>query len=276
MIQYRTEHGTVFQSALFQTTSTVISLDEHIVIVDPNWLPHEVREIQNYVETIRGNKELYLLFTHGDFDHIIGYRAFPDAKTLGSIGLRNHPKKEHKLHLIREFDATYYLTRDYPIEFPELDIAIAEDAWQLTLGGSTLHFYLAPGHSADGLFTVIEPLGIFVAGDYLSDFELPFLYDSAKSYKHTVQKALKIMERHEVQLLVPGHGLATGSQVEMRRRAHLALDHLERLTQAVMAGDEAAISEMEKEHAFFSPSTQESHKENVRIIRSEYTDRSAN
>lgn len=88
MIQYRTEHVTVFQSALFQTTSTVISLDEHIVIVDPNWLPHEVREIQSYVESIRGNKELYLLFTHGDFDHIIGYRAFPDAKTVGSIWLR--------------------------------------------------------------------------------------------------------------------------------------------------------------------------------------------
>jgi glyoxylase-like metal-dependent hydrolase (beta-lactamase superfamily II) len=271
MIQYTTECVTVFQSALFQTTSTVISLDEHIVIVDPNWLPHEVRDIQDYVQSIRGDKELYLLFTHGDFDHIIGYRAFPDAKTIGSTGLQNHPKKDHKLHLIHDFDATYYLTRDYPIEFPELDIVISEDHQQLTLGSATLHFYLAPGHSADGLFTIVDSIGLFVAGDYLSDFELRFIYDSAKSYNQTIRKALQIIDDHGIQLLVPGHGQTTDSQVEMKRRAHLALEHLERLTQAVIANDEALIASMEKEHAFFSPTTQESHKENVRIIRSEYT-----
>ncbi|MED4752250.1 MBL fold metallo-hydrolase [Brevibacillus choshinensis] len=271
MIQYATKQVTVFQSALFQTTSTVISLDEHIVIVDPNWLPHEVRAIQDYVQSIRGDKELYLLFTHGDFDHIIGYRAFPDAKSIGSIGLQNHPKKDHKLHLIHDFDATYYLTRDYPIEFPELDIVISEDHQQLTLGTSTLHFYLAPGHSADGLFTIVDSLGLFVAGDYLSDFELPFIYDSAKSYKKTIEKASQIIDADGIQLLVPGHGQTTDSHAEIKRRAHLALDHLERLTNAVIAKDEALIATMEKEHAFFSPTTQESHKENVRIIRSEYS-----
>lgn len=58
----------------------------------------------------------------------------------------------------------------------------------------------------------------------------------------------------------------------MKRRVHLSADHLERLTQAVMANDEASIAALEKEHAFFSPTTQESHEENVRIIRREYTD----
>ncbi|QRG67068.1 MBL fold metallo-hydrolase [Brevibacillus choshinensis] len=270
MIQYANERVTVFQSALFQTTSTVISLDELLIIVDPNWLPHEIREIQEHVQSIRGNKELYLLFTHGDFDHIIGYRAFPDAKTIGSIGLQNHPKKEYKLHLIHDFDATYYCTRNYPIEFPELDVVVTEDGQQLKLGSSTLHFYLAPGHSADGLFTVVDSIGLFVAGDYLSDFELPFIYDSAKSYKQTIQQSLQIIDDHQIKLLVPGHGLTTDSQPEMKRRALVALDHLERLTQAVLAEDEAAIASIEVEHAFFSPTTQESHKENVRIIRSEY------
>lgn len=270
MIQYADERVTVFQSALYQTTSTVISLDEHILIVDPNWLPHEVGEIQDFVRSIQGDKELYLLFTHGDFDHIIGYRAFPGAKTIGSRGLRDHPKKEHKLHLIREFDATYYLTRDYPIAFPELDIVITEDRQQLVLGSTTLHFFLAPGHSADGLFTVVDSLGLFVAGDYLSDFERPFIYDSAKAYVQTIRRALQMIDEYSIRLLVPGHGQATDSQQEMKRRARLALDHLERLTQAVISGDEAAIASLEQEHAFFSPATQEVHRENVRIIRSEY------
>lgn len=272
MIQYTNDRVTVFQSALFQTTTTVISLDEGIIVVDPNWLPGEIQEIQSFVQSIRGDKELYLLFTHGDFDHIIGYRAFPGSKTIGSYGLQHHPKKDYKLQLIHEFDATYYLKRDYPIEFPTLDIIITEEYQQVTLGSTTLHFYLAPGHSADGLFTVIDSIGVFVAGDYLSDFELPFIYDSAKAYKRTVELASRIIGEHRISLLIPGHGQATNDVAEMKRRVHLSADHLERLTQAVIANDEATLSALEKEHAFFSPTTQESHQENVRIIRRENTD----
>ncbi|WP_419877812.1 MBL fold metallo-hydrolase [Brevibacillus centrosporus] len=272
MIQYTNDRVTVFQSALFQTTTTVISLDEGIIVIDPNWLPGEIQEIQSFVQSIRGDKELYLLFTHGDFDHIIGYRAFPDAKTIGSYGLQHHPKKDYKLQLIHEFDATYYLKRDYPIEFPTLDFVITEEYQQVTLGSTTLHFYLAPGHSADGLFTVIDSIGVFVAGDYLSDFELPFIYDSAKAYKRTIELASRIIGEHRISLLIPGHGQATDDVAEMKRRVHLSADHLERLTQAVIANDEATLSTLEKEHAFFSPTTQESHQENVRIIRLEYTD----
>lgn len=50
-----------------------------------------------------------------------------------------------------------------------------------------------------------------------------------------------------------------------------ASNHLKRLREAVIAGDETTIGRLEKEHAFFPPTTQESHRENVRIIRSEYT-----
>jgi hypothetical protein len=135
-----------------------------------------------------------------------------------------------------------------------------------------LHFYLAPGHSADGQFTVIDSIGVFVAGDYLSDFELPFIYDSAKAYKRTIELASRIIGEHRISLLIPGHGQATDDVTEMKRRVHLSADHLERLTQAVIANDEATLSTLEKEHAFYSPTTQESHQENVRIIRREYTD----
>lgn len=93
MIQFQNEAVTVFQSALFQTTSSVIQTKEMILIVDPNWLPNEIETIRNYVNSIQWEREIYLLFTHGDFDHIIGYQAFPGAKTIGSLGLQNHPKK---------------------------------------------------------------------------------------------------------------------------------------------------------------------------------------
>jgi len=270
MIHYRTENATVFRSALYQTTSTVIRTEETVLVVDPNWLPGEIDAIREHVRSVRGNRRLYVLFTHGDFDHIIGYRAFPEAMTIGSAALRDHPDKEKKLRLIREFDNQYYVTRDYPIEFPELDFAIAEDGQRLTLGDATLTFYLAPGHTEDGLITLVEPHGILIAGDYLSDIERPFIYHSAKAYRDTVDKAEAILANSPVRLLVPGHGRATADLSEMKDRARLAADYLDRLRQAVVANDESALEALGKEHEFPSAFTEGCHRENVEITRREY------
>ncbi|TFE19594.1 MBL fold metallo-hydrolase [Cohnella luojiensis] len=270
MIQYTDGHVTIFQSALFQTTSTVIELDDFILIVDPACLPNEIRDIQSHVMSIKGNKQCYLLFTHGDYDHIIGYNAFPGAKTIGSLEMQNHPKKEHKVHLIREFDAAYYITREYEVEFPAIDIVIEQDAQQITIGSTTLTFYKAPGHTQDGLFTIVDAMGVFLAGDYLSDFELPFIYHSAKAYEQTLNKVKTILTDHPIRMLIPGHGQHTASPIEMVERITMALDYLERLKNAVISGDEMTINELEAEFRFLSPSTVDCHRENVRIMQREY------
>lgn len=275
MIQYTDEHVTIFQSALFQTTSTVINFDEFVLIVDPTCLPDEIREIQSHVEAFRGNKECYLLFTHGDYDHIIGYNAFPGAKTIGSLEMRNHPRKEHKIRLIHEFDATYYITRNYEIEFPKIDLVIEQDVQQVAIGSTTLTFFKAPGHTHDGLFTIVDSLGLFLAGDYLSDFELPFINHSAIAYEQTLNKAATIINDHDIKILVPGHGQHTVNYTEMISRVTTAFDYLTRLKTAIINKDERTITELEREFAFLSPSTVESHIENVRIMRSELNDKSS-
>ena len=84
MIQYKSENITVFQSALFETTSTVIETEDVILVVDPTWLPQEVENIRNYVNSIRNHRPIYLIFTHSDYDHIIGYKAFSGVITIGS------------------------------------------------------------------------------------------------------------------------------------------------------------------------------------------------
>lgn len=270
MIQYENEHITVFQSALYQTTSTVIQTADMLLIVDPNWLMNEVEIIRDYVDRVKGERATYLLFTHGDFDHIIGYQAFPDAKTIGSIGLHKHPAKEAQLQAIKDFDAKHYIERSYPIRFPELDIVIHENGQQLQVGATTLTFYLAPGHTADGLLTIVEPLDVMLAGDYLSDFEKPFIDHSARAYRETLDRISDIFAAHSIAVLVPGHGQATANTSEMERRLHMASDHLERLYQAVMSGDNEALEQLRCEHGFPSALTDACHKENVRVISSEY------
>jgi len=267
MIQFRNENITVFQSALYQTTSSVVEGEDFVLVVDPNWLPHEIEEIQQHVARVRGEKELYLLFTHGDYDHIIGYQAFPDAQIIGSKGLQEHPNKEQTLDQIRQFDHDFYIKRSYLLVFPIVDWVIEEDGQQLIIGDSTLTFYLAPGHTHDGLFTLIEPLGIWLAGDYLSYFELPFIDDSAKEYETTLRKAESILENHSVSLMVPGHGQTTSSHAEIQRRIHLSQSYMERLTAAVTTEDVEAMAALEKEMAFPSEFTKKCHEKNVELIR---------
>ncbi|MCL6570881.1 MAG: MBL fold metallo-hydrolase [Bacillus sp. (in: Bacteria)] len=273
MIQFQNEYMTVFQSALYQTTCAVVDAQDFVLVVDPNWLPHEIEEIRQHVARIQGVKELYLLFTHGDFDHVLGYHAFPGAKVIGSKGFQDHPNKEQKVEMIQQFDNEYYIHRTYPIAFPELDIVIKEDGQQLVLGDTTITFYLSPGHTHDGLFTVIEPLGVWIACDYLSDFELPFISHSTKAYEETLRKAKRILETQAISVLVPGHGQPTSSQLEIKRRIQLSQEYLDRLITAVMNEDSETMTTLEKEMAFPSDFTKQCHLENIVITRQEYTKR---
>ncbi|MER2114925.1 MAG: MBL fold metallo-hydrolase, partial [Solibacillus isronensis] len=163
MRQFENEQLTVFQSVLYQTTSAVIKTKEALIVTDPNWLPNEIAEIKAYIESIIEDRKLYIIYTHSDYDHIIAAGAFPNATTIASEAFVNRINKEEVLEQIRQFDAQYYIERDYPIIYPQIDIVIKEDGKTLELQDITCSFYLSPGHTADGLITVVEPFGILLA-----------------------------------------------------------------------------------------------------------------
>jgi len=229
MIVYQSETVVVFQSALYQTTSTLIDAESALLLIDPAWLPAEVSEIQSHVVAIRRGRPLYLLFTHSDFDHIIGYGAFPEAVVIASAAFTDHPAKEYPVKQIHDFDTKYYLKRTYPISYPKVDLAVVNDGERMKIGKCELTFYLAPGHTKDGLLTVIEPGGIMAAGDHLSDVEFPFIFDSYESYLETIIKMKTIVDAGNIQLLIPGHGSVTNSPEDIQQRVDQSLHYLQSL-----------------------------------------------
>lgn len=138
MIAFQQNQITVFQSALFQTTSAVIEGDRFVLIVDPTWLPQEVEDIAAHVRQIRAGRDLFLLFTHSDFDHILGGGAFPEAVTIASRAFRDNPNKERSVQAVRAWDSEYYIERPYTVRYPEISIAAATDGQELTLGETRL------------------------------------------------------------------------------------------------------------------------------------------
>ncbi|MEO4053263.1 MBL fold metallo-hydrolase [Solibacillus sp. CAU 1738] len=267
MIQYQTERVTVFESQLFKTTSTVVETADCILVVDPTWLPAEIKEIQNFVEQRRHNRPLYLLFTHSDYDHILGYGAFPDAKVIASRAFTEHPDPESVLSQIRTFDDFYYVDRSYDLVYPNVDI-IAEDTQSLQIGETKLSFYTAPGHTKDGIFTIVEPVGIFIAGDYLSDIEFPYIYDSSTTYLQTLHKAKEILKKHKISLLVAGHGHVTTEQVAMTARISEAERYILNLRQAIIEQQSTEANSFIGHYRYLQ-SMKDYHEANVTCLKNE-------
>ena len=271
MILYHQDQLTVFQSALFQTNSAIIEGDGFVLVVDPTWLPQEVEDIAAHVREIRASRDLYLLFTHSDFDHILGAGAFPDATTIASQAFRDNPNKERSVQAVRAWDSEYYVQRPYTASYPEINIVAASDGRELVIGETRLTFYAAPGHNPDGLFTVVEPHGILVAGDYLSDIEVPYIYQSSTAYEETLGKLDGILERHAVRVLVPGHGQVATDPGQMRERQWQSFKYIAVLRGLLAQENHAAIDEMLAGCAF--PLGMKSfHEGNQRLMRQELSE----
>lgn len=266
LIQYKNENITVFESQLYKTTATVIQTEDCIIVVDPNLLPNEVGDIRQYVEEIQNGRPIYLLFTHSDWDHIVGYGAFPEATVIASEAFSKRGNKDEIIEQIHAFDDQYYIARNYRITYPIVDEVITSDGQQLVIGNTKFTFYNAKGHTDDGIFTVMEPLGIWIAGDYLSDLEFPFIYSSSEDYIATLQKTEKLLQTHQIQFLIPGHGHATESENEIIRRKNDGLNYIQQLKSALQTNtDQLHLLDGYQ----YKKSLKDCHDENVQFLMKE-------
>jgi glyoxylase-like metal-dependent hydrolase (beta-lactamase superfamily II) len=243
-ITYRDPTVTIFQSALFQTNSTVIRTDDAVLVVDPAWLPDEVMAIRQYVDSIRGHRDLFLIFTHSDYDHILGYRAFEPNKVFMSKAMAENPNKEAVLEQAFDFDEKYYVDRPYPIEYPAGDFLVYRDGVQFRHGQTKMTFYLTPGHTADSMMVVVWQLGLCIAGDYLSNVEFPFIYHSSIDYVNTLEKLPLIHDRNWFTRLVPGHGDPALSINDWLQRRTESLAYIVALRESIATGipfDESSL-----------------------------------
>lgn len=265
MISYTNEHLTVFESQIYKTTSSVIKTDDCIIVVDPALLPAEIDEIRAYVDSIKGELPIFLIITHSDWDHFVGASAFPEAKVIASkaFTLKN---ADELIEQVKAFDDDYYIEREYPIIYPQVDIVVEGDGQQLEIGNTLLTFYEALGHTDDGIFIVIDSVGAIIAGDYLSDVEFPFIYSSSLDYINTLEKVDKILKSHSVNVLVPGHGHVAKGEENILQRKQDSLTYIKELKKAVEAG-------LKHEHLInrysFQRALKKCHWENVLLIENE-------
>ncbi|MFN0035559.1 MAG: MBL fold metallo-hydrolase [Saprospiraceae bacterium] len=268
-IIYRDPSVTIFQSELYKTNSTVVKTEDTILVVDPALMPKEVKRIREEVDEIRGERPVFLIFTHSDFDHIIGYKAFEAEKVFMSKAMAENPRKEEMLEQALDFDEKFYIKRPYPVVYPEGNFLVYRDGVQFRHGQTKMTFYLTPGHTEDSMMVVVWQLGLCIAGDYLSNIEFPFITHSSVEYEKTLEKLPYIHDRNWFTRLIPGHGDPALSINDWLQRRTESLAYIYALRESIATG--VPFDESSLWSRYHYPRTQQQcHADNVALMTREY------
>lgn len=266
-ITLQTSTLTVFESELMATTCTLIRGKDHLLLTDPNWLPGEVETIAKYVEAIQEHRELFLFFTHSDYDHIIAYERFrANSRLIVSAAFLNNPDREDQLRQIESFYDQYYLRPPWPVSYPQTaDLVIKAAQETHSLHKENYYFYQAPGHNPDGLMAFHEASGTLIVGDYLCAVEFPFIYHSVATYQQTLDLLERLLDRLPVQILVAGHGPPATDKTAMRQRLADARWYITKLLNSTQHSTPFPEDELWEKYPYFQQIQGQYHRANLEL-----------
>jgi glyoxylase-like metal-dependent hydrolase (beta-lactamase superfamily II) len=211
-------------SQVWQTNCTILRAGEECFVVDSPILPQELQALPAVLEqagieggavgrgpTSRAPRRPQsrlsgLLATHGDWDHLLGRLAFPQA-SLGcaqSTSRRLLAAPGEAQRELRAFDEQYYLERN-PLALGHQQALPVPG--HLAIGPHELELHPAAGHTCDGMAIWSPWARVLIAGDYLSAIEIPFFGEgqgTLDAYQATLRRLRPLVAIAEH--VVPGHG----------------------------------------------------------------------
>ena len=113
---------------------------------------------------------------------------------------------------------------------------------RVELGPFELVAHEVPGHCASQIALYLPSLGLLVAGDTLSDIEIPWLDGPAWVYRRSLTALHWLFEQEDVRYLVPGHGSVAHGRVDGYRRVLRDIDYLMHLEQRVAGARDRGLS----------------------------------
>lgn len=191
----------VATSRRYVTTTTVL-LDGTggAVVVDPAWDPDELAAIPADLAVL-GVRCVAGLATHEHYDHVMWHPDLGEVPRWSTSGTVDHLAQERDRLLA---PLAEYLTPDLIAIAGRLD-PLAGDC--LPWSGPDARVIVHDAHAPAHLALLLEAEGVLVAGDMLSDVELPM----PSSEDQTLDTYLEGLERLReavaaARLVIPGHG----------------------------------------------------------------------
>ncbi len=232
----------VRQSRLFWMNSTLLLHAEHAVIVDPGALPSELDDLARAVHD-SGAADVTLVFTHAHWDHVLGRRWWPEARTIAHDRFADELARD-LAHIRAEAErgaaeAGEAWSRAFEPFRPKEAVSglrfMRVGPWRLVLRD-------AFGHCDSQLSVHLPEQRVLIAADMLSDIEIPILNAPCAVYRRTLQGLALVAEGRAIETLVPGHGsIARGTEAATARLRH-DLDYLETLERGVRDARAAGLT----------------------------------
>ncbi len=231
-------------SRCYAMNSLLLSADGHALVVDPGVLPSELDELAGAVKADAPRFErVALAFTHPHWDHVLGLPWFPGATTFAHSGFADALERD-AVELATEADrwlASEGERLPHPFR-PFTPQLTAHGSAVVRLGPFSVVTYDTPGHNANHLALWLPDHGILVAGDLLSDIEIPWLDSPPWVYRASLKSLHWLFEQEDVRTLVPGHGPLAHGRTNGYRRLLRDMDYLLHLEEAVGRAWKAGLS----------------------------------
>ena len=195
----------VATSRVWQTTCTIVRSGDEGFVIDSPVFPDELELLASVLEHA-GFPFTGLLATHGDWDHVLGRLAFPQA-SLGvaeTTAARLTAEPGAAARRLRSFDDEHYVVRPAPLALGQLQALPVPGHCEV--GAEELELHPTEGHTADGMAVWIGWARVLVAGDYLSPAEVPMISEggSRDAYLATLRRLEPLVDA--AAYVVPGHG----------------------------------------------------------------------
>lgn len=251
-------------SGIWQLSSSVLSLGGAVLVIDPGYFPRELDELRALAGA--AGQVLAVAFTHGHWDHVLGWRSFPDAQVWTSAHLAaairdGTDEAGRNLREARDFDGRWYVERGAELAWPPVErLRPLAEGDPVRAGDLELSALSLPGHSPDGLGLFERAAGLLFVGDYLSPCEIPFVADLA-AYRATLHRLAALLDG--TALVIPGHGPKLRPH-EAAAIAAADLRYLDALAACAEAGDTAGALAIELPRAAQVPGMREHHLDNLR------------
>ena len=185
-------------------SNTYIIEDEsskECVVIDPGTNGSE--EIISFIRNSR-LLPVYILLTHGDFDHVWGVNAlkvaFPEIQIVAS-------RETARLTAIpQSYFSALYFGKPEPYSIEKIDYVIDDHDNQLIWQDNEIHFIQVPGHTSCSNIILFNDL--MFSGDTIMKDTKPFIQKRHGGDKETFKKSIRwILDTFSDKIVVyPGHG----------------------------------------------------------------------
>lgn len=245
----------IFTSNYYAMNSVVLLENERCIVIDPGITCDEIDSIQKYISNNNATN-IELVFTHGDFDHIIAHHLIPYNKIMASSWLNNFEFMESRYKEWESFKrVNQFLVPDLKV-LPKLSAISINNSF--SINRDTIQFYEGRGHTRDSIIIYTPNTNVLIVGDYLSDIDIPIIEDSAKHYLETLRKIERFYQEFKP-IVIPGHGTIIKDSESFTYRLKRDLEYLE----CLIDNDEEGLNNWFRIHKLNSHDNSSYHQSNV-------------